>query len=105
MKKVIDYLLVGIEDDNGQFSGKRVLGTLCIFFALGLTTHASLTCSDKLAEQTMIIAPVFATGLMFWGLTSAASYYNNKLLSNDSISKKAIENNSDNPEIKISNEV
>ena len=101
----LNYLLVSIEDDNGQLSGKRVLGTLCIITALILTSIVSYFKSDKIAEQTMLIAPAFATGLMFWGLTSAASYYHEKLVSNDSISKKAIDNDSDNPEIKITNEV
>lgn len=101
MKKILDYLLVGIEDDNGQFSGKRALGSFCILVGLGLTAHASMLCLDKLAEQTMLIAPVFATGLAFWGLTSWQTIQTNKQISNENITNTAIEEDADNPKIEI----
>ncbi len=104
MKQILDYLLVGVEDDNGQFSGKRALGTFCIFIGVFLTIHASFTCSDKLAEQTMIIAPLFATGLMFWGLTSYQTLQTNKQISNENVTKQVIESEVENPKIEIKNE-
>lgn len=66
----MNSLLVILKDIHGEFSGKRILGTLCIILALVLTGKASLFCQDKLPEQAIVIAPLFATGLAFWGITS-----------------------------------
>ena len=63
-------LLVILKDIHGEFSGKRILGTLCVLVGLILTGKASFFCQDKLSEQAIIIAPLFATGLAFWGITS-----------------------------------
>jgi hypothetical protein len=100
-QNIIDYLLVGIEDDFGQFSGKRALGTLCIITGLVLTSIISFNCQDKLAEQTMLIAPVFATGLMFWGLTSYQTLQTNKQVINNSISEQVINKDGDSSQINI----
>lgn len=73
------YVKVAHEGEDGHLSGKRVLGTLCIIAAIFLTGKASMECQDKLEAQAIIIAPLFATGLTFWGITSMSDYYRSKL--------------------------
>lgn len=85
------YLKVGIEDEYGQFSGKRALGTICIYTGLILTSIVSFKCEDKLAEQTMLIAPVFVTGLTFWGLTSYQSLQTDKMNKDSSAQQQIID--------------
>ncbi len=107
MKKrqnLLDYLLVGVEDDFGQFSGKRALGTFLIIVGIALTSLVSYRNGDKISEQTMLIAPLFVTGLSFWGLTSWQSLQTRKQDSNESISKEVIKQDVDNPKIEIKNE-
>jgi len=65
----LNYLKVGFEGKDGRFSIRRTLGSLCIIVGLALTSRVSILCADKIAEQTMLIAPLFATGLAFFGIT------------------------------------
>jgi len=66
---ILSYLKVGFEGKDGKFSIRRALGSLCIIVGLVLTSRVSILCADKIAEQTMLIAPLFATGLAFFGIT------------------------------------
>lgn len=100
-ENLLDYLLVGVEDDFGQFSGKRALGTFLVILGGILTSIVSYRNGDKIAEQTMLIAPLFATGLLFWGLTSWQTLQTSKQSSNDSISKQVIEQDGSNSNIDI----
>lgn len=79
MKKILNYLKPIIEDDNGQPSRKRLLEIMLIGTGCFLTTtttfykyyHPEL----DVPTITMLIAPLFASGLGYAGITT---YYQNK---------------------------
>lgn len=75
---MINYLKAGFEGKDGKFSIRRALGSLCVIVALALTARCSILCTDRIAEQTMLIAPLFATGLAFFGLTGYFEMKNQK---------------------------
>jgi len=75
---IINYLKAGFEGKDGKFSIRRALGSLCIIVGLALTSRVSILCADKIAEQTMLIAPLFATGLTFFGITGYFEMKNQK---------------------------
>ncbi len=79
MKSVLEYLKPVIEDEKGEPSRKRILEILCITSGCICTIT---TCGWKYYHPeldvptiTMLIAPLFATGLGYAGITS---YYQNK---------------------------
>ncbi len=78
--KVLEYLKPIIEDENKQPSRKRILEILCITDACILTTVTVIIKFKNpdldVATITMLIAPLFATGLGYSGITS---YYQDKL--------------------------
>lgn len=80
MKELLEYLKPIIEDENGQPSRKRILEIICILNACILTTvTACMKYEDPsldVATLTMLIAPLYAAGLGYSGITS---YYQNKL--------------------------
>lgn len=80
MKRILTYLKPVIEDNNGQPSRKRLLEIMLIATGCFLTTT---TCFYKyyhpeldVPTLTMLIAPLFATGLGYAGITT---YYQDKL--------------------------
>jgi hypothetical protein len=72
MNRFWNYIKPIFTDLNQEASGKRVLGILSIMVALFLTILTTIVSYYKtiaIAEITMLIAPAYATGLAFWGLT------------------------------------
>lgn len=79
MLKTLRTLLVPIQDNNGEFSGKRILGATCVIVGIVLTIEVTRAAIRKegvpIAELTLLIAPLFGTGITFWGITA---YYQKK---------------------------
>lgn len=79
MKRILNYLKPILEDEKSQPSRKRLLEIICITDACILTTITTVMKYNNpdmdIATITMLIAPLFATGLAYSGLTT---YYQNK---------------------------
>lgn len=101
MKKLWEYISPGFNGDDGLFSMRRNLGTLCTIVALGLSIHAEFGTCDCIANRILVSGMVFSAGLAFWSITSVATYFNNKLQSNENVSKEVIKQEVDNPKIDI----
>lgn len=101
MNKIWLYIKPGFEGDDRLFSMRRNLGTLCILIALGLSFHAELGPCDCIANRILVSGMVFSAGLAFWSITSVSTYFNNKLSSNESVSKEVISKDGESSELKI----
>lgn len=105
VKKIVNkvwlYIKPGLEGDDGLFSMRRNLGTICTIIALGLSIHAELGACDCIANRILVSGMVFSAGLAFWSITSVATYFNNKLTSNESVSKEVISKDGESSELKI----
>lgn len=64
---------------DGNYSGKRVLGTISLLLAFIFTGIAAIYnlhhTVPNIADETLLIAPLYATGLTLWGITA---YYTQK---------------------------
>ena len=82
MKQFLAYIENIWLDNHGETSGKRILGILCIVSGTVLTSICTLAYliflrsridsakAMDLPQLAMLIAPLFATGLALWGITS-----------------------------------
>lgn len=72
------------KDFKGEASGKRILGIICILSGVLLTISTTIVSYFKpdipIAALAILIAPLFATGLLFWGITS---YFDAKIKKSD----------------------